>query len=69
MENNRYSLRREMNIEERIKLNQQKLNGIVSRINQMETEKQELLQESLRLDGENRILNEQLQEKTKKKGD
>ena len=58
-----------MNIEERIKLNQQKLNGIVSRINQMETEKQELLQESLRLDGENRILNEQLQEKTKKKGD
>lgn len=51
-----------MNIEERIALNQQKLNGIQSRINQIELEKQELVQEALRLDGEIRILNEQLKE-------
>ena len=47
-----------MNIEERINLNQQKIIGIQARINQLEAEKQELLQEALRLDGELRILNE-----------
>lgn len=55
-----------MNIEERIELNIQKLNGIQSRINQLEQEKQELLQEALRLDGEIRVLKEQNKEKRKK---
>ena len=61
-----------MNIQERIKLNQQKLTGIQQRIGQLEAEKQELLQEALRLDGELRLLNEQAKETTekiKKKGD
>ena len=54
-----------MNIEERIALNKQKLHGIQSRITQLEIEKSEWLQEALRLDGENRVLNEQLQKKKK----
>ncbi|MCJ7829370.1 MAG: hypothetical protein MUP81_06490 [Dehalococcoidia bacterium] len=51
-----------MNIEERLELNKQKLNGIQARLSQLEQEKQELLQEALRLDGELRILNEQVAE-------
>lgn len=57
-----------MNIEERINLNKQKLNGIQSRLGQLEQEKQELLQEALRIDGELRLLNEQLKEPKKKGG-
>jgi len=52
-----------MNIEERIKLNQAKISGIAQRITQLDIEKSELTQEALRLDGENRVLNEQLKEK------
>jgi len=52
-----------MNTEERIALNQEKLRGIQGRINQLEAEKQEFIQEALRLDGELRILKEQLEEK------
>jgi hypothetical protein len=52
-----------MNIEERIELNKQKLSGIQQRATQLDIEKQELLQEALRLDGELRVLNEQLKEK------
>ncbi|MCJ7828150.1 MAG: hypothetical protein MUP81_00220 [Dehalococcoidia bacterium] len=58
-----------MNIEDRITLNKQKLNGIQARLGQIEQEKQELLQEALRTDGELRILNEQVADKVKKKGD
>lgn len=58
-----------MNIEERISLNKQKLNGIQARLNQLEEEKSGLIQEALRLDGEIRILNEQVAEKARKKGD
>jgi hypothetical protein len=47
-----------MNIKERIELNAHKLAGVVQRINDMDKEKQELLQEALRLDGENRVLKE-----------
>ena len=54
-----------MNIEERLALNKQKLNGIVSRIQAIDAEKEALLQEALRLDGENRILQEQVDEKSK----
>jgi hypothetical protein len=55
-----------MNIEERIELNKQKLSGIQQRATQLDIEKQELLQEALRLDGELRVLNEQVKEKTEK---
>jgi hypothetical protein len=58
-----------MNIEERLALNKQKVNGIVTRIQTIDVEKEALLQEALRLDGENRILNEQVASKEKKKGE
>jgi predicted nuclease with TOPRIM domain len=59
-----------MNIEERINLNKAKLSGIQQRMTQIDTEKSELLQEALRLDGEIRVLNEQLVEpKEKEKGE
>lgn len=58
-----------MNIEERKNLNKQKLTGIVSRIGNIDAEKEALLQEALRLDGELRILNEQVADKVKKKGE
>jgi predicted nuclease with TOPRIM domain len=57
-----------MNLEERINLNKAKLSGIQQRMTQIDTEKSELLQEALRLDGELRILNEQLAE-PKEKGE
>ena len=56
-----------MNIQERIDLNTQKITGIQQRIGQLEAEKQELLQEALRLDGELRLLNEQAAEQKKEK--
>ena len=56
-----------MNIEERLALNKTKLSGIQQRIQQIEIEKQEFLQEALRLDGEIRVLNEQLADKKEKK--
>jgi uncharacterized protein (UPF0335 family) len=43
-------------MKERLELNKQKLTGIIQRINELEKEKQELAQEALRLDGENRLL-------------
>jgi len=54
-----------MNLKERINLNKAKLSGIQQRMTQIDTEKSELLQEALRLDGEIRVLNEQLAEKEK----
>jgi hypothetical protein len=51
-----------MNIEERIALNKQKLTGIQQKVNQLEIEKGELVQEALRLDGELRVLQEQEKE-------
>jgi len=60
----------DMNLEERINLNKAKLSGIQQRMTQIDTEKSELLQEALRLDGEIRVLNEQLVEpKEKEKGE
>jgi hypothetical protein len=59
-----------MNIEERLSLNKAKLSGIVSRVQALDADKEALLQEALRLDGENRVLNEQLAEpKEKEKGE
>lgn len=58
-----------MNIEERVALNTQKIKGIEDRINAMEREKVELLQEALRLGGENRVLVEQQEEEKKGKGE
>ena len=58
-----------MNIEERTELNKQKLNSIQQRINQTEAEKQELLQEALRLDGELRLLGEQIKEREQADGE
>jgi len=58
-------------LEERLALNKQKLNGIVARINTINEEKEALLQEALRLDGENRVLREMQdkeEEGKKKKG-
>jgi hypothetical protein len=55
-----------MNLEERISLNKQKLNGIVARIDSINAERESLLQEALRLDGENRVLIEMQEKKTKK---
>ncbi|MBN1691315.1 MAG: hypothetical protein JW901_09850 [Dehalococcoidia bacterium] len=49
-----------MDIKERQGLNKAKLEGIVQRIQSIDQEKQELLQEALRLDGENRLLDEQI---------
>ena len=57
-----------MDIKDRIKSNQQKITGIQQRLNQVETEKQELLQEALRLDGELRLLKE-LEEKPNVRAD
>ena len=60
-----------MKLEERLALNKQKLNGIVARINTINEEKEALLQEALRLDGENRVLREMQdkeEEGKKKKG-
>ena len=45
-----------MNSKDRLESNKQKLAGLVQRINDLDREKQELLQEALRLDGENRLL-------------
>lgn len=46
-----------MNLEEELKIAQQKLEEIVNLFNQKEQEKQELLKESLRLEGEIRGYN------------
>jgi uncharacterized protein (UPF0335 family) len=45
-----------MDISEELEKAKQQRTEIVSRINQMENEKQNLLQEALRIDGEVRIL-------------
>lgn len=45
-----------MNTQGRLEANKQKLAGLVQRINDLDREKQELMQEALRLDGENRLL-------------
>jgi predicted nuclease with TOPRIM domain len=41
---------------ERLAQNQQKMKGLQQRLQLLESEKQEILQEVLRLDGENRLL-------------
>ena len=46
-----------MNLEEELKIAQQKLEELVNLFNQKEQEKQELLKESLRLEGEIRAYN------------
>ena len=51
-----------MNVKERIAQNKQKLTGILQRINQIDTERQELIQEALRLDGRIMELTEQQKE-------
>ena len=45
-----------MDIKERLVQNRQKLREVQSKLQQLEQSKQELLQELLRLDGENRLL-------------
>lgn len=47
-----------MDIKERLAHSQAKMNDMQQRLNAIEQEKQELLQEILRLDGECRLLNE-----------
>jgi len=47
-----------MDISERIVINTQKMTGIQKQLEQLESHKQELLQEILRLDGECRLLKE-----------
>ncbi len=54
-----------MNISERVSLNKQKMAGLQERLTQLETEKQELLQEALRTDGQIQLLNELLKEEQK----
>lgn len=54
-----------MDVKERQSLNKAKLEGIAQRIQSLEQEKYELLQEALRLDGENRVLSEMEKEPTK----
>jgi hypothetical protein len=55
-----------MDIAVRLTLNEQKIQTTTARLQQMEQEKQNLLQELLRLDGEHRLLME-LQNEVKKK--
>lgn len=45
-----------MDTKERLQQNQQKMRGLQQRLQVLETEKQEILQEVLRLDGANRLL-------------
>jgi len=52
-----------MNIEQRLKETRTRLQGTAERLNKLEQEKQSLLQEMLRLDGEVRVLVELLKEK------
>ena len=47
-----------MDIKNRLVANNQKLRDIQSKLQQLEQQKQELLQELLRLDGETRLLQE-----------
>ncbi len=50
-----------MNLDEEIKIAQQKLEEIVNLFNQKEQEKQELLKESFRFEGEIRVYNKMLE--------
>ena len=54
-----------MNLEEELKIAQQKLEELVNLFNQKEQEKQELLKESLRLEGEIRLLQKLMGQETK----
>jgi predicted nuclease with TOPRIM domain len=47
---------------ERLAQNQQKMRGLQQRLQVLETEKQEILQEVLRLDGQNQLLIEMQKE-------
>ena len=54
-----------MNIEERLKQTDQKLQDIQLQLQQLEQTKQELLQEFLRLDGEHRLLQKLIEQESK----
>ncbi len=51
-----------MELKDRIKVIQDKRQSLVNQHNQIETQKQEILQEILRLDGELRILTKLIEE-------
>ena len=55
-----------MDKQDRLKQNQAKLANIQQRLAILEQEKQDLFQEALRIDGESRILNEQIKEEETK---
>jgi len=55
-----------MTIEERLTKNEEQQKANLEKLQRMEQEKQELLQEMLRLDGEHRLLREMKAEKEKK---
>jgi len=55
-----------MTIEERLTKNEERQKANLQRLQQLEQQKQELLQEMLRLDGEHRLLREMKAEKEKK---
>jgi len=57
-----------MDITGKLEATMKKQQGLVERINLMEQEKQQLLQEALRLDGEIRVLRLLINEHSKEKG-
>lgn len=58
-----------MTIDERLKTAQSKLQEYVNKLNELENQKQEIIKETLRFDGEVRILTQIIKEENENKVD